>query len=275
MLLTVKFRVVLDDDSGVGDKPPGKPCGESWIRAEFTCHEGETERAKATGILYTIQKASRLKSQAARVRRIKELKDRIKDEKFLKQLIKELGLGYKSADPKTVADRIATLHSLLNEDDDIDTTIQKIKKLPYLKQLVQDIPEYDDKIDLSIASEIDPANITGKVEQALNTLQDYKNISNSIASLSKRIAEGSSPKTQQEYDELFNEMEDLFKQLKNNVTRTKSLGEVKTGNAQADLEINEYLAFVGSISRETLPGYRVTLPKDLQRIKDKAASDPC
>lgn len=250
----------------------GKPCGDSWIRADFTCHEGETEQQKAKGILFTVRRAAKLQSKTARIRKIAELKSRIKDEAFLGQLIKELGLAHGKADPRDALEKIAKLHSLLESNEESQPSRPK---LPYAANLVKDIPSVnEDAIALDIFDRIPESRRTPQTQAVKDAVTEYSGALKAIASLTRKL-QSEGVKDQNEYDDLFDQVGEAFDRLKSATAKAQGLPDLKTGNADLDKEINEDLAYIRRTSKESLPGYKIQPPNSLEAIETKSKSDPC
>lgn len=251
----------------------GKPCGDSWIKAEFTCHEGDTEQRRASGVLLTIRRATKLQSKTARIRKIEDLKRRMKDQVFIGKLIEELGLAHNKADPREAIERIAKLHSLLEPEIEESTSLRA--KLPYAANLVKDIPFVnEDALALDIFDRIPESRRTPQTQAVKDVVTEYSGALKAIASLTRKL-QSEGVKAQSEYDDLFDQVGEAFDRLKSATTKAQGLPDLKTGDADLDKEINEDLAYIRKTSKESLPGYKVQTPNSLETIEAKSKSDPC
>lgn len=123
--------------------------------------------------------------------------------------------------------------------------------------------------------ELDGVNtktLTTKGARAYEIAQEFSNIQRELNDAIARIPPPDKTLPPDAYEAIYARVDSLFTRLRGGVTEVNKLWEkvpIKTG----DPTLDAYIAKIGSISREALPGYKVVLPTE--KLEDRAAFRPC
>ena len=119
---------------------------------------------------------------------------------------------------------------------------------------------------------VDTTTLTKKGTRAYEIAQEFSSIQRELNDAIARIPPASKTLPPDAYDAIYARVDSLFTRLKGGVTEINKLWEkvpIKTG----DPTLDAYIAKIGSISREALPGYKVILPTE--KLEERASLRPC
>jgi len=228
---------------------------KEYIAHQLTNLSSSSRLAEADAILHTARKIALLKSEKARNLAVAKMRDRLDKDEQLNAVLEAIDLEAGVKNPSVLASNIARF-TIKNESENKLKIASKIE--------VKLLPTADtaEKLNSIVEQELSP-----KQQEALSLAKDYHAATKSMNSLLKEVK---STMTDDEYAATFTKTSEIANQLKEMSDRGKALqGKVDHP------ELDEYVNKIASTSKESLPGYQIVVPTDIDKLKEKASKREC
>lgn len=232
--------------------PPGEPkTHREYVDKQLKALSAAGRLDEADAVLYTARRIARHPNEKTRSQLINSLRNRLESDEQLNAVLEQIDIESGIKSPRQLLNNISQFRVTGDEAK------LKVGKRAELKPL-----ELSDSQMMAIIPS------TKAQHEALFIAKEYHAVAKEMDGLLDKTR--SSQLSDDDYAAAFSKTGELAERLKIITDKAKTLvGKVDHP------ELDRYTQAIATMSKETLPGYQVALPSDLDKLREKAARQEC